>query len=60
VRRSASPAAAPWVALDQLLEASYGAAFERLDRLAIFDLSTKALRRRLGPFTNPEETQCQP
>lgn len=56
----AAPPAAPWAALDQLLEASYGATFQRLDRLAIFDLSTEELRRRLGPFTNPEETKCQP
>jgi hypothetical protein len=54
------PAAAPLDALDQLLEDSYGAAFERLDRLAIFDLSTEALRDRLGPFTTPEGTRCQP
>jgi hypothetical protein len=27
--------------------------------MAIFDLSTEALRRRLGPFTHPEESQCR-
>jgi len=56
-----APSAAPWAALDQPLEASYGAAFQRLDHLAIFDLSIEALRDRLGPFTTPEETtRCQP
>jgi hypothetical protein len=54
------PAVAPWAALDQLLEHDYGAAFQRLDHLAIFDLSTEALRDRLGPFTTPEGTRCQP
>jgi hypothetical protein len=58
--RPVPPAVAPWAALDQLLEHDYGAAFQRLDHLAIFDLSTEALRARLGPFTNPEETKCQP
>jgi hypothetical protein len=55
-----APPAAPLDALDMLLEHSYGAAFARLDHLAIFDLTTEALRERLGPFTNPEETRCQP
>jgi hypothetical protein len=51
--------ATPLAALDGLLDHSYAAAFQRLDHLAIFDLSTEALRDRLGPFTNPEESQCR-
>jgi hypothetical protein len=53
--------ATPLAALDELLDHSYAAAFQRLDHFAIFDLSTEALRTRLGPFTTPEETtRCQP
>jgi hypothetical protein len=58
VRGSASPST-PLDALDELLEASHGPAFQRLDHLAIFDLEIAALRARLGPFTTTEESQCR-